>query len=216
MFLWVLALATTAAQGTEEGPSCPPEIVRSVTNARSKAQTGSLLAAKQDHYESLVVDLRMQQCSLDLQLKVRREYGDVLAKLALRKKEEQQARYKGLAAEQYREYLKTYAEKIGPSKLGPPDEQQFPRVVLNAYANMMFETADYNSLCDFLAELGGSIPDLFDARVIEKWQKTVLAGSWDDTTRAARLREFCQLSTRPEVRISEGARTSFFRQCLQI
>ncbi len=191
-----------------DGATCPPDIVVRLNAGRDKVRAGSLLTAKLRYYEPILQNEALSSCSRDLQLKVRREYGDVLARLAKTKSGDEAREYKGKAAEVYKEYLTIYESDVQDDA-----DRGFARVVLNAYANMTFETGAYGDLCDVLAKLTGSLAALFDANVIEKWKKCVDSANWDNDTKSARLGEYCNLFGQAGLSISRGVRVQFGGLC---
>ena len=203
-----LNLATRARSEPAEGrSSCPTQLVELLNNGRAKVQAGNLLTARQDYYEPLFQDEGLQQCTLDFRLKALREYGDLLVAMAGRKTGDERTKYKQLAADQYLQYLKLYTSSVQLTPLAPPEEQQYPRVVLNAYANMMWDTDDSKSLCDEFNILARRRPDLFDWKAVEKWNKTL------GSAHVAGFGEYCKVVLQPDLRISAGIHTDLVSRC---
>jgi hypothetical protein len=206
----VIGAGTAAVDG--ERSTCPRALVQKLHAARAKVESSNLLTAMVQYFKPLAESPELPQCTSDFQLRVLKEYGDVLARLAAKTSDSsRQTELRREAAAQYGRYLLRYLEN--PWQLRDPIESEPPRIVLYSYGDMVFATKEYNNLFDLYAKAVEKYPDLFDSRTIDLWRKAIeAAGLTVETVQKSRP-EYCHLSAPGKVRIGEGSRTQFFGGC---
>ena len=198
-----------------ERSTCPRELVDKLKAARAKVMTNNLLTAMGQYFKPLAESPELSQCTRDFQLRVLKEYGDVLARLAAGTSDSsRQKEWRKDAASQYSRYLVRYLEN--PWQLKDPVESEPPRIVLYSYGDMVFVMKDYDALFDLYARAVEKHPDLFDSRTLGLWRQAIEAAGFTVETVQKNRPEFCQLSAPGKVRIGQGERTRFFGGCASL